>query len=102
MRTEWNTSDIWLRRAFDLPQDFKLSDPQFSMHHDEDAELYLNGRIVLKVHGYTTEYETHPLDKQARSALKAGKNALAVHCHQTVGGQYIDVGVVDVEPGTNN
>ena len=57
---------------------------------------------MLKVHGYTTEYGTHPLDKQAQSALKAGKNALAVHCHQTVGGQYIDVGVVDVEPGRNN
>ena len=102
VRTEWNTSDIWLRRTFELPADFKLSDPQFSMHHDEDAELYLNGRIVLKVHGYTAEYGTHPIDKQPQSALKAGKNALAVHCHQTVGGQYIDVGVVDVEPGRNN
>ena len=70
------------------------------MHHDEDAEVYLNGRIVLEVHGYSNEYESHPIDKRTQAALRPGRNTVAVHCHQTVGGQYIDVGLVDVEPAT--
>ncbi|MCU0873314.1 MAG: hypothetical protein MUE50_13315, partial [Pirellulaceae bacterium] len=36
---------------------------------------------------------------KARAALRTGKNTLAVHCHQTYGGQYIDAGL-SVGPAT--
>lgn len=41
--------------------------------------------------GNTTEYVDRPLPPT--SGLKPGLNTIAIHCHQTGGGQYIDAGV---------
>jgi len=95
VRTEWKTSDIWVRRTFEL-EDTEFSQPQLSIHHDEDAEVYINGQLVAKLKGYTTSYVRKTLDEKARSALKVGTNCIAIHCRQTTGGQYIDAGLVDV------
>jgi hypothetical protein len=96
VRTEWKTADIWIRRSFDFPQ-VAFHDLQFSLHHDEDVEIYLNGVLAATAKGYITDYELVPINATAKAALKpGGKNVLAVHCHQTTGGQYIDVGIVDV------
>ena len=97
VRTEWNTADIWLRREFMLPEG-KWSDLQFRLHHDEDAEVYVDGVLAASVPGYATDYELVPIKTKAREILKPGKHLLAVHCKQTTGGQYIDVGVVDLQP----
>ncbi len=96
VRTEWNSPNIWLRRQFTLP-DIAGQDVQFFIHHDEDAEVYLNGVLALQLSGYTTGYETAPLTPQAKAALEPGANTIAVHCRQTGGGQYIDVGLVTVK-----
>jgi len=95
VRTEWNTSDIWLRSTFNL-EDKSFSNLQLSVHHDEDAEVYLNGVPAASATGFTTQYEPLPLNAEVRAALKPGENLIAVHCHQTSGGQYIDVGLVQV------
>jgi hypothetical protein len=97
VRTQWNTSEIWLRRTFELAST-DVRELHLRLHHDEDAEIYLNGQPIETVQGYTTNYVLLPLDDKARAALAKGKNTLAVHCKQTGGGQYIDVGLVDVVP----
>ena len=95
--TEWATGDIWLRREFDSSvEGFTMG--LLRIHHDEDAEVFLNGVKALSVTGYTTEYETMPITPAALVALRPGKNTIAVHCRQTGGGQYIDVGLVEVIP----
>uniref|UniRef100_A0A7C2P116 Beta-galactosidase n=1 Tax=Schlesneria paludicola TaxID=360056 RepID=A0A7C2P116_9PLAN len=92
VNTIWKSNDLWLRRTFDV-----ASVPQgqlrLRIHHDEDAAVYLNGTLIKRVSGYTTEYVSLRLSAEAQQALKPGRNTLAVHCRQTGGGQYIDVGL---------
>jgi hypothetical protein len=95
VRTEWNTPDIWLRREFTL--DAAPVSPILLMHHDDDAEVYINGVLAVKAPRYVGSYDEFDIAPAARATLKPGKNVIAVHCHQTVGGQYIDVGIVDTK-----
>ena len=67
------------------------------IHHDEDAEIYLNGILAARTQGFTAEYDVIEMLPNANAALKSGKNTLAVHCHQTTGGQYIDVGIQEAK-----
>ena len=96
VRTEWKTSDIWLRREFTLTA-AKFNEVRLTMHHDEDAEVYLNGVLAAKTQRWIGDYEDFDLSAESVRSLQAGRNVLAVHCHQTSGGQYIDAGLVNYE-----
>jgi hypothetical protein len=64
------------------------------LHHDEDCQVYINGVLALSLTGYTAGYAFYDVEPAAQAALVlGGENTLAVHCRQTSGGQYIDVGV---------
>jgi hypothetical protein len=93
VRTEWNGRHIWLRREITVPAGVDPASLQLYVHHDEDAEIYLNGVLAAKLAGFTGEYDVVDMLPAAKAALKPGKNVLAVHCRQTTGGQYIDVGL---------
>ena len=96
VRTRWNTDDIWLRRDITLP-DKEYPDLQLYIDHDEDVEVYVNGILAAREEGFTTSYETLNIQASARALLKPNATVtLAVHCHQTAGGQNIDVGLANV------
>lgn len=99
--TVWETPDIWLRRVVTIP-DPRPARLGLRLHHDEAVEVFINGRLAARQSGYTTAYEWADLTADGQAALRAGPNVLAVHCRQTVGGQYVDVGldVVGVPPMT--
>jgi hypothetical protein len=97
--TAWDSADIWLRREIDLPESFK-GELHWHVYHDDEIEVYLNGKLALKLDKWTTDYEYVPLSAEAKTLLRPGKNRLAVHCRQDKGGQYVDIGLVErVENG---
>ncbi len=98
--TEWKTADIWLRRSVDVPA--ALTAPHLRIFHDDDAQVYLNGTLIAELPGANSGFAYVPLNDAARQALRPGKNTIAVHAHQTRGGQFIDAGIVDIiEPAVS-
>lgn len=99
VNTEWNTNDIWLRTDVKMGKikSKDLENIYFHIYYDEDYEVYINGVLVASGKGNSTSYVSIPLTEEAKKALKSKKvNTIAVHCHQTSGGQYIDFGMVKV------
>lgn len=93
--TNWSTNSIWLRKKFVLeavPENAALL-----IHHDEDAEVWINGRPVAALKGFITKYAIVRISAEKRAALRVGENVMAVHCRQTAGGQFIDVHVIDAD-----
>jgi hypothetical protein len=91
--TTWNTSDIWLRTEFQYDgRPFQKA--AVNLYHDEDVTVYVNGDEILKREWYVPRYELHDVTEPLKDALCEGRNVMAVTCHQTAGGQYIDVGIL--------
>jgi len=97
VRTTWNTGNIWLRSTVEV-RDKPSASLHLRLHHDEDAVVYINGVLAGTYSGYSSEYEEYPLKPEGLAAIKSGRNVIAVSCRQTGGGQYIDLGIVDIIP----
>ena len=93
LNTVWDTADIWLRREFTLNLE-DVAKLKLQLFHDEDVEVYLNGVLAYQHGGFIMDYEDVEILPTALMALHSGANTLAVHCHQTGGGQGIDVGII--------
>jgi hypothetical protein len=97
VRTSWKTDDIWLRQKFDSGSDqFKFA--ELVIFHDEDTEVYVNGRPIWKGAGFLTSYEAYSVTEALNGAIKKGVNTIAIHTHQTTGAQFIDAALL-VAPG---
>jgi hypothetical protein len=97
VNTVWNTGDIWLRRQIAIPQSVSKGNLQFLVYHDEDVEIYVNGMLAAKRSGYTTAYQPVEISASVLKILQPGAMVtIAVHCHQTGGGQGVDVGIANI------
>ncbi len=94
--TEWGSADIWIRRTWEVPRG-TFRHLMFNVYHDEDIEVYIDGVPAMREPGYINSYEQFEIAPAALALLKPGATVtVAAHCHQTTGGQGIDVGLCDV------
>ncbi|MGI6301198.1 MAG: DUF1793 domain-containing protein [Verrucomicrobiota bacterium] len=70
--TVWDSNTIWLRREFELANK-PTGQLHLWIHHDEDAEVYINGVQAASLGGFSTSYEEIPLPPDAFDALRQGR-----------------------------
>jgi hypothetical protein len=93
--TSWRDTpgDIWIRRKVTLPH-FDAKNLVFMVYHDEDVTIYVNGVKAASDGGFNSEYDPLDISPAALALLKPGATVtIAATCHQTTGGQGIDIGL---------
>lgn len=61
---------------------------------DEDVEVYINGKLVAALFGYTTGYE---LVEIKPDSFAVGEAVVSIHCYQSMVEQFIDLGIVAIQ-----
>nr|WP_242581833.1 glutaminase family protein [Hymenobacter telluris] len=96
--TQWTSRDVWVRRSVKLSGPLPTSKLVLLLLHDDDAEVYLNGVLLLKQTGANGSYQRFALPDAARAALRPGDNLLAMHCANPQGGAHLDAGLYEATP----
>ncbi|WPU91248.1 DUF4965 domain-containing protein [Mucilaginibacter sabulilitoris] len=93
-KTLWTSRDIWVRRTFTIDE-LNFNKLSLRLHHDDEAEVYLNGEKINEQGGANGDLQYFKLSDEAVSKLKKGENVLALHCTNTGGGAWLDAGLAD-------
>lgn len=91
MNTLWNTEEIWVRRQFDLPALTKGKKLYLVYSHDDDFELYLNGREIVNTGNRARSNVIMELDPALLH--QDSVNTIAAHCRDRGGLAYVDFGI---------
>jgi hypothetical protein len=92
VKTLWKSHDIWVRRSFELANTAAINELLLKINHDDNIDVFLNGKKVYTKEGWTNTFQFIPLNKKD---LKKGSNVIAIHLLNTAGGRYLDFGLVD-------
>jgi Glycosyl hydrolases family 2, sugar binding domain/Glycosyl hydrolases family 2, TIM barrel domain/Glycosyl hydrolases family 2 len=93
VKTAWKTPAIWLRTVAESPAIGPNDTLVLRLFHDEDCEIFVNGKPLLHARGYVSSYRDVELNESQKAIFRPGANTIAVSCKQTGGGQGIDVGL---------
>ena len=90
-----------MRRVFTL-NDLNINQLILKLHHDDNIEVYLNGKEVYNFVGWTSDFKLIPLKDKFKNKLVQGQNVLAIHCANTAGGSWLDAGLFDQVKASSN
>lgn len=95
VNTVWGelNSDIYVRRTVNLSEADLKGELWVMYSHDDNFELYINGTKVVSTGDGFREGVKERLSDEAVRLLRPGKNVIAGHCHNNLGGAYIDFGL---------
>jgi hypothetical protein len=91
-KTSWKSNNVWVRRSFTVTNLSGINELFLKLNHDDNVEVFLNGKKVYDKVGWTSSFQYHPINK---ADLKTGQNILAIHVANTTGGRFLDFGLVD-------
>jgi hypothetical protein len=97
-QTTWNSREVWIRRTFEFSA-ASVNELTLLAKYDDDAEVYLNGEKIFSTGCCSGGYKEVQLSKEIQKLLVKGRNILAIHCVNTGGPGFIDVGLYDRQPG---
>lgn len=103
IKSHWEdtNSDLYVRRDVEITADQLEKDLYLIYSHDDVFELYLNGTEVVNTGNVWRKGVTEQLTTEQKALLHEGKNVIAAHCHNTMGGAYTDFGLyLDAKPET--
>ncbi|MCP9612533.1 glutaminase family protein [Coprobacter tertius] len=93
VKTDWPGTDIWVRRTIEIEPELLTKDLILEYSHDDNLELYINGKEVVNTGNACAMKQMKPLTGELKALLKPGKNIIAAHCKNPVGGAYLDFGI---------
>lgn len=91
IRTPWKTEQIWVRRELNLEKDLAGNDVFLEFKNDDDAEIYINGILVVSK-DYALN-EKVKLSEDVVATLKKGKNIITAHCINKIRNAILDFGL---------
>lgn len=90
VNTVWDSDEIWVRRVFDFPE-VSNSELFLIYSHDDDFELYLNGKEIVNTGQSARSDVMMKLDPALLNI--GGKNIITAHCRDRGGLNYVDFGI---------
>lgn len=97
VKTMWKSDKIWVRRTFNLSNTNSINQLFLKLNHDDNIEVYLNGKQIYSKQGWTNDFQYYELSISDKGLLKNGENVIAIALKNSAGGRYLDFGLVDKE-----